>query len=63
MQICTRSVAYVPKHAIGQRKAPFILLEHFRLNRQNFRRGAAYTFWRGRSHTVLPIVSAPLDLV
>jgi hypothetical protein len=40
-------------------KAPFILLEHFRLNRQDFRRGFAYTFRPGkrRRPTVLPIVS------
>jgi hypothetical protein len=40
-------------------KAPFILLEHFRLQRQDFRRGFAYTFRPGkrRRPTVLPIVS------
>jgi hypothetical protein len=63
MQICTRSLARVPAHAIGQRKAPFILLEHFRLNRQSFNRGPAYDRsgrWfksKSPSHYVLPIVS------
>lgn len=59
MQICTRSLARVPKHARMSPKAPFILLEHFRLQRQDFRRGFAYTFRPGkrRRPTVLPIVS------
>jgi hypothetical protein len=60
MQICTRSLARVPAHAIGQRKAPFILLEHFRLNRQDFRRGFAWNFRRNKPRVlVLPIV--PMD--
>jgi hypothetical protein len=62
MQICTRHLARVPAHAIGQRKAPFILLEHFRLNRQDFRRGFAFyglsRVWRRERTTprLLPLV-------
>jgi hypothetical protein len=60
MQICARSLARVPKHARKGPKAPLILLEHFRRNRQDFRRGIAYSWWRGRSSTNLPIVAAPV---
>ncbi|MFG3582531.1 hypothetical protein [Streptomyces sp. NPDC047990] len=57
MEICTRSLARVPSHAIGAKRAPFILLEHFRLNRQEFTRGFAFTFRRNRPRVVLlPLV-------
>lgn len=62
MRICTRSLARVPKHA--RPKAPFILLEHFRRNRADFRSGWNYVFTRGRRRPQvreLPIV--PRDLV
>jgi hypothetical protein len=61
MQICARSLARVPKHARKGPKAPFILLEHFRLNRQDFRRGFAWAFRRNKPRIViLPIVAAPV---
>jgi hypothetical protein len=57
MQICTRSLARTPKHARKSPKAPFILLEHFRRNREDFRRGFAWTFRRNKPRVVvLPIV-------
>jgi hypothetical protein len=62
MQICARSLARVPKHARKGPKAPLILLEHFRLNRQDFRRGWNYVFTRGRRRPQvreLPIVAVP----
>lgn len=58
MTICTRSLARVPQHARKSPKAPFILLEFFRRNRQDFRRGFAWTFRRNRPRIVeLPIVA------
>jgi hypothetical protein len=63
MTICTRSLARVPAHATRAKRAPFILLEHFRLNRQAFNRGPAYDRYgrwfksKSPSHYVLPIVS------
>ncbi|MFC9591554.1 hypothetical protein ACFTUC_17410 [Streptomyces sp. NPDC056944] len=59
MIICTRSLARVPKHARNRPKAPFILLEYFRLCRQDFRRGWVFSFThrqRRRRLTFLPIV-------
>lgn len=54
MNICTRFLARVPQHAHKSPKAVFILIEHFRRNRQEFRRGARVGGTIG-----LPIV--PLD--
>lgn len=56
MTICTRSLARVPKHARTSPKGAFILLEHFRRNRQDFRRGFAHTYRRNRVSRVLPLV-------
>jgi hypothetical protein len=58
MTICTRSLANVRPHMRG--KGLVVLLEHFRLNRQDFRRGFAWTFRRNKPRVlVLPIV--PMD--
>ncbi|MEU6765934.1 hypothetical protein ABZ916_25890 [Streptomyces sp. NPDC046853] len=57
--ICTRSLARVPRP--GNPKGMAILLERFRLNRQDFRKGWNYVFTRGRRRPQvreLPIVSA-----
>lgn len=59
MQICTRSLARVNK--LRSRHAMAVLLEHFRLNKQDFRRGWNYVFTRGRRRPQvreLPIVAA-----
>ncbi|MFE5542737.1 hypothetical protein ACFQ71_02845 [Streptomyces sp. NPDC056534] len=72
MQICARSLARVPRHARNSPKAPFILLEYFRLNRQDFRRGWVFSFTyrqRRRRLKFLPIVgernyvTTPLDRI
>lgn len=58
MEICTRSLAHVPFHAIGRPRASAILREHFRLNKQDFQRGFAFTYRRNRPRVrLLPIVS------
>jgi hypothetical protein len=63
VNICTRSLARVPSHARKSLRAPFILLEHFRRNRQDFRKGFAFyglsRVWRRERATprLLPIVS------
>ncbi|MFF3416785.1 hypothetical protein ACFYW9_19110 [Streptomyces sp. NPDC002698] len=60
MQICTRSLANVRPHM--RRKALAVLLEHFRLNRQDFRKGWNFVFTAGRRRPqvrTLPIVAKP----
>ncbi|MER6102433.1 hypothetical protein ABT115_08900 [Streptomyces sp. NPDC001832] len=57
MTICTRSLANVRPHMRG--KSTPVLLEHFRINRQDFRRGLAFRFTPGRRRPrtrLLPIV-------
>ncbi|MEV0471024.1 hypothetical protein [Streptomyces prunicolor] len=57
MIICTRSLANVRPHMRG--KALLVLLEHFRRNRQDFRKGFAFVFTPGRRRPkarVLPLV-------
>ncbi len=56
MDICTRSLATVPTHAHNSPKAPFIVLEHFRRNRQDFRRGFAFVYRPNRVSRILPLV-------
>ncbi|WP_435270958.1 hypothetical protein [Streptomyces sp. 1222.5] len=59
MTICTRSLARVPKHA--RPKGLYVLLEHFRRNRQDFRRGFAWTFRRGRRPVTRELPIVPMD--
>ncbi|MFF4557133.1 hypothetical protein [Streptomyces sp. NPDC001422] len=51
--ICSRSLASVPPHAHTSPKAPFILLEYFRLSRQEVTRGFAWTYRRNRPRVVM----------
>ncbi|MET7984594.1 hypothetical protein [Streptomyces sp. NPDC005281] len=62
MQICTRSLARVPRP--GNPKGAAILLEFFRRNRQDFRKGWNYVFTPGRRRPqvrALPIVAPVMD--
>jgi hypothetical protein len=57
MTICTRSLANVRPHMRGKARA--VLLEHFRRNRQDYRKGWAFVFTPGRRRPqtrLLPIV-------
>ncbi|MFD4608246.1 hypothetical protein ACFWOT_09030 [Streptomyces sp. NPDC058440] len=58
-EICTHTLARV--HPFRRRQATAILLEWFRLNRQDFRRGTSIWGFRPyRKFRPLPIVAAPV---